>query len=354
MTPRSIDRRSMLAGLTVGAAAVLAGCAPTARIAATPTPTPTPTATPSATPTPTPTPSVATGAAPLRGTQKPLTALAHPSIAVKIDNHWDARPQWGLEHTDLVFEELVEGGLTRYVAVWHSDIPDAVGPVRSIRPMDPDIISPLGGIVAYSGGRAAFVAMMQNTPVLNRIHGISDEGLMVRSTAKYAPHNVVLNASEMVASHDDLEQPQPQLAYALRASTASAAAYGTPADGVDLVFSYASSRGWRWSEKSAAYLRTQDGVKDLDGNGERLRATNVVVLEVVIDWSYGDVPRTVLIDSGNAWVCTGGKVLQGTWSKKSKTAPIRLRNASGVDIHLAPGNTWIELVPTSGSVKVVG
>ena len=72
---------------------------------------------------------------------------------MKIDNHEDARPQVGLNRTDLVFEELVEGGLTRYVAVWHSDVPDAVGPVRSIRPMDPDIVAPLGGIIAYSGGQ---------------------------------------------------------------------------------------------------------------------------------------------------------------------------------------------------------
>ena len=58
----------------------------------------------------------------------------HPSLAVKIDNHEEARPQIALNRTDIVFEELVEGGLTRYVAIWHSDIPDEVGPVRSDPP----------------------------------------------------------------------------------------------------------------------------------------------------------------------------------------------------------------------------
>ena len=91
--------------------------------------------------------------APLRGTTVPAGSLAHPSLAAKIDNHEGARPQVGLDRTDIVFEELVEGGLTRYVAVWHSDVPEQIGPVRSIRPMDPDIITPYGGIVAYSGGQ---------------------------------------------------------------------------------------------------------------------------------------------------------------------------------------------------------
>ena len=85
-------------------------------------------------------PPPAYGISPLTGEQIEVGALAAPSLAAKVDNHPDARPQVGLERTDIVFEELVEGGLTRYVAVWHSDVPAIIGPVRSIRPMDPDII----------------------------------------------------------------------------------------------------------------------------------------------------------------------------------------------------------------------
>jgi hypothetical protein len=92
-----------------------------------------------------------TGLAPLRGTTVSAGSLANPSLAAKVDNHEEARPQYGLQFADIVFEELVEGGLTRYVAIWQSNIPVQIGPVRSIRPMDPDIISPFGGIVAYSG-----------------------------------------------------------------------------------------------------------------------------------------------------------------------------------------------------------
>ena len=84
-----------------------------------------------------------------------------------------------------MFEELVEGGLTRYVAVWQSDVPAEIGPIRSIRPMDPDIISPLGGIVAYSGGQDRFVRAMKATSVYNAIHGQSDTAdLMYRTVPR--------------------------------------------------------------------------------------------------------------------------------------------------------------------------
>src|SRR6478735_7747206 len=150
--------------------------------------------------------------APLTGVavEDPAT-LAHPSLAAKIDNHPDARPQVGLQATDLVFEELVEGGLTRYVAVWHSNVPAEIGPIRSIRPMDPDIISPFGGIVAYSGGQLRFVAIMQQTDVYNAIHGQSDTAdVMYRTKTKSAPHNVLVLAPQLIGMHSDLAPP-PQL-----------------------------------------------------------------------------------------------------------------------------------------------
>ena len=71
---------------------------------------------------------------------------------MKIENTPEARPQSGLDVADVVYEEVVEGGITRFWAIFNSHAPDHVGPIRSVRRMDPDIVSPLGGVVAYSGG----------------------------------------------------------------------------------------------------------------------------------------------------------------------------------------------------------
>src|SRR5690606_16312609 len=139
----------------------------------------------------------------------------HASLAAKIDNHWDARPQLGLEYTDIVVEEMVEGGLTRYVAIWHSNVPAEIGPVRSIRPMDPDIISPFGGIVAYSGGQYRFVELMRSTNVYNAIHGQRDtDDIMVRARDRRPPHDVMVRAPQLIAMHADIPAPPQQYAFA--------------------------------------------------------------------------------------------------------------------------------------------
>ena len=161
--------------------------------------------------------------APLTGVVLEPGAELGPSLAAKIDNHPDARPQVGLEHTDLVFEELVEGGLTRYIAVWQSDVPGEIGPIRSIRPMDPDIISPFGGIVAYSGGQFRFVEAMKATDVYNAIHGQADTAdVMFRTDDKVAPHNVIVRAKRLIAKHADLKPPPQSFAFAIDVSASSA------------------------------------------------------------------------------------------------------------------------------------
>jgi len=295
-----------------------------------------------------------TGVAPLRGTTIPAGSLDHSAVSAKIDNHPDARPQVGLERTDLLFEELVEGGLTRYVGVWQSDIPDLLGPVRSIRPMDPDIISPLGGIVCYSGGQQRFVALMRSTPVYNAVHGQSDTAAtFFRTPDRAAPHNVLVKAKELLVEHGDIAAPQQQFAYALDAQSSTAAKEGSPTARIDYVFSAAMRGSWTWDPAKLAFLREQGRGPDLDASGAQLSATNVVVIRVGVV-NDGGVPKTVLGGSGEAWVSSGGATVHATWSKGAAADPIRLVDDRGFSIRLAAGNTWIELVPTSGSVAFVG
>lgn len=288
--------------------------------------------------------------APLRGTTVPAGSLAHASVAAKVDNHWDARPQVGLERTDMLFEELVEGGITRYVAIWQSDIPELLGPVRSIRPMDPDIVSPFGGIICYSGGQQRFVSLMRQTPVYNAIHGQSDtKDTFYRAKDRPGPHDVLVKAQEVLAQHPDIAPPAQQFAYALDAAGSTAAKDGAPTAAVNYRFSSLYYGTWNWDATSTKWQRVQQGEADLDSNGAQLSASNVVVLRVGVVNDKG-VPKTELYGSGEAWVSSGGGTVHGTWSKDSATAPIRLLDDNGVTIRLAAGNTWFELIPHSGSI----
>lgn len=295
----------------------------------------------------------ATEIAPLTGIAVAAGTSAHPSLAVKVDNHVAARPQVAIDRTDLVFEELVEGGITRYVAVWQSDIPDQLGPVRSIRPMDPDIIAPFGGLVAFSGGQQRFVDAMNATGQVSAIFDYDTTGLFVRSSAKAAPHNVMLAAAEFVSRNESVAPPVQQYAYATTSAGASAVVDGSPISALNIRFSNSSARGWTWNSEAAKYLRAQDGAPDLTGDGVQLAATNLVVLRVNVTVDQS-IPKTELIASGEASISAGGKTLAATWSKDSQTSPIRLVDANGVTIRLAPGNTWFQLVPNgAGSVDLV-
>ena len=292
--------------------------------------------------------------APLSGRPIEVGTALNPSIAAKIDNHPAARPQVGLDTTDIVFEELVEGGLTRYVAIWQSNIPAELGPVRSIRPMDPDIVSAFGGIIAYSGGQPRFVQLMKAAPVYNAIHGQRDTAdTFYRTKTKRAPHNVLVKASVVVGQHKDLKAPEQQFGYSTDILSSTAARDGVPSARINLRFGSSSSPAWTWDAKSSTWLRFQTGgAVDTAASGTQLAATNVVVIRVAVDNSLG-VPKTQLVSKGEAWVSTGGATVHASWSKRTATGRIRLIDDNGAAIRLAPGNTWIELVPSGGSVAFV-
>jgi hypothetical protein len=296
---------------------------------------------------------VAVAFSPLRGAAADPVALKHPSLAVKIDNHFEARPQIGLNRSDIVFEELVEGGLTRYLVVWHSDIPAAVGPVRSIRPMDPDIASPFGGLISYSGGQEYFVDLMKATPLVNLVFDEDDSGLFERADDRPGPHDVILDATEAVARFESLPPPAPQFTYGTADPLAAAGFAAVPTARIDLAFSEGSARTWDWDPTSFAWLRAQDGLGDLEASGERVSATNVVTMRVAIEWPFGDVPLTTMIGAGEVWVSVAGRTAHGTWTKDAAGSPIVLTADDGSALRLAPGNTWVELVPHEGSASFV-
>jgi hypothetical protein len=319
----------------------------------------------------TPTPEKVYISAPLTGVKyeegtAEATGLVGPSVACKVDNSEAARPQQNLNKTDVVFDEMVEGGLTRLVAVFHSQIlttdADAkaigVAPVRSIRPMDPDIIAPFGGIVCYSGGQQKFVSMMQATGLYNATETTEDgKGTFKRLSNRFAPHNVQVDVKLLASAHPDLAAPQQAFDFAESLEAATATSSGNAVKRVSVSFPSALAE-WVPNADGTAWLRIQDGEKHLDSaTQEQIRATNIVVLDVKEDRSYGDakygnIPKAVLIGKGKAWVFTGGKYVDAFWSKSSQTARIILTDAEGAAINLAPGNTWVELKPNDPEGKL--
>lgn len=310
----------------------------------------------------------ATGIDPLRGTEVSSDVLNSPAISIKVANgdylNSNASPQWGLDKADIVYEELVEGGITRFVAQYHTDVPTEVGPTRSIRPMDPAIIHPTGGIVAFSGGQGIFKRMIKDTGLKVITEANS---AMKRTSERVAPNNLLLQARSLV-DHYKGQVNGPGKLFNFATDTAGAtAATGEPAAKVVTNFSKYSPRYWKWNSDKKTWQRWQDArtynrsvndlIKHKAQDGTQISATNLVVVRVKVNnakyaaakyRSHGLVPYTELFGEGKAWVGVDGKGISATWKKdKDTSSPLQLLTSDGQPVKLAPGNTWVELLPTN-------
>jgi hypothetical protein len=314
----------------------------------------------SASPTPTPTPTPAPPPPPVW----PLTGqpapgpVDRPALVVKIENSLDARPQTGLGAADLVWEQLVEGGITRYVAVYQSKVPAEIGPVRSVRPMDPAIAAPLHGVFAFSGGQQMYIDAIAAAG-LQVLSNDAGAGGFYRVNSRVAPHNVYASPQQLLDQADAAHKAAPpaQFAFPAAGQPPTALAVGEPNSTIQIAMSASDHPQWTYDPASGSWLRGEDGAPAVEADGTRLRATNVVVLRVdvvttaAVDPAGTHVPETQLVGSGQAYVGTGGRLVAATWSKASIADPVHLTGADGKAVTLAPGSTWIELVPNgTGSV----
>ena len=353
-------RRGLRAVALLGVAGLaLAACSGGEPVAEPETPAPV-TVSPSIEPSRTPPPEPAVPVVwPLTGVPTAEVA-ARPAVAVKIENTAVARPQSGLEAADVVWETIVEFEVSRFVAVYHSQVPDEVGPIRSVRPMDPLITAPLRGLLAYSGGQPGILAEVRASGVQSISHDAGAPG-MYRVGFRSAPHNVYGTMARWleVADADHSAPPAEQFAFALRPELASAITAGTPAGTLSFSLSAQSRPSWSWDAASGTWLRSEGSSPATAASGARLSAVNVVAITAPHPNSpYGaqggaPVPTYALVGEGEAVVATGGHTVAATWRKTAPDAPLQLFAADGSPVLLAPGNTWVELIPAGkGSLTV--
>ena len=276
-------------------------------------------------------------------------AKAAPSLDVKIENTPDARPQKGLEYADIVFEEYVEYGVSRLMAVFQSTFPDSVGPVRSLRPMDPNIAGSFNGAVVFSGANAGVLRDAKKTGELLLAQDLHSKGFF-RVRTKPAPHNLWATVSALLEQASAKTAPPQQFDYAYPSSLASAAVSGTPTTHVAIRLSKISKPTWDWDSGSGTWLRSETSGPMMTFDGARISATNVVVLRVNVRYVYGFLPETLMfVDHAPGFVLTDGKYLPILWSKADRTDTIHLVTETGAPVDLAPGKTWVELLPRAGS-----
>lgn len=295
-----------------------------------------------------------------------------PALAVKIDNAPPARPQAGIQQADIVYEEIGEGGLTRLLSIFQCSDADQLGPIRSARTVDPDILQEYAPVLfAYSGANGEVLKKVGSTSGITDLkHGSNGEAYS-RESSRKAPYNLFSSTSKIrgtSAAKDAKGAPQtgfefdPAVLNAPVAAPPAAGAAPAPAapPGNAVTFSYSNSNNVRFTYDASkkAYLRFHGDVPHKAASGEQVSVVNVVVLKVMItpgaikDASGSPTQDTSVIGSGDATILRGGVAVTGKWNRSSASAKTTLTDASGQPVKLAPGNTWIHLVPTDRPVTV--
>lgn len=288
---------------------------------------------------------------PLRGTDAPSAdAIKRRPIVVRVPNDPSARPQSGLAGADIVFEMLVEGGITRYAVVFHSQDAQSVGPIRSARLSDLQYLPMLRGILAHVGASG---------PVLDRIRQAAGSGQFVdldqfqhadaydRVTSRPAPQNVYTSTQRLRdAAKDTAQVDVPALEFD-----------AAPPDGgkatTSLVLPYTGAQRVEYRFENGAYTRVQDGAPTADDAAKKSVAPdNVVVIKTditevksIVEDELGSFSLDIRsTGTGPVVILRDGKRFDGTWSREG-TDMYRFKDTAGKALKLRPGLTWINVVP---------
>lgn len=288
---------------------------------------------------------------PLTGKEAPSSdAIRTRVVSVKIENADAARPQTGLAEADVIYETLAEGGITRFNALFHSQAPDRLGPVRSARLSDLYVVGQYRALFAWSGANKTVIARIDEAD-------IDDVGVSVaprayeRISQRAAPHNLYSGIPALRDAGEDEGYPTevdpPRLAFGDAPDDA-----GSPTTEVTIAFHANNVVTWRWDADRKAFLREINGQPHTDTTTEEpYEAANVIVLTA--DTIEGEKPGTtdiVLSGSGDAVVLRDGKRYEGAWSAGDDTPPV-FETKDGTRIPLADGPTWIEVVSSDISAE---
>ncbi|MBQ29570.1 MAG: hypothetical protein CL434_07180 [Acidimicrobiaceae bacterium] len=279
--------------------------------------------------------------------------ITRPAFLVKIDNHQLARPQWGINQADVVFEELVEANMTRFAAIFHSrNVPD-IGPVRSARTGDFDLLANLNTpLFGNSGGNPTVMRLLDEVDMV--LVGDTSVGRAAyrRNEEKEAPHNLLTSTGEIYAAADGRGGTPPQM-FSYRSKGDPLPPSAQQIVGIDIDYG-GYQITYRWDDALQGWARTQEDTDHVDHDGVQIAPENVIVQFVKYGQSvaYAGSPEVKIVGRGEAWVLTKGHLIEATWNRPTSTDITEFRDVDGATVQLTPGRTWIAL-PRAETASVI-
>ena len=273
-------------------------------------------------------------------TGEPVTSLG-PVLAVKIDNIVMARPQTGLGRADIVYVLPVEGGLTRFMAIFSSQFPPVIGPVRSAREDDLPLLRQFGHpAFAYSGAQPHLLPVVERAPIVDLYDGLV--GGYYRGNNRVAPYNLYARTSQLLA-----EAHGASRAHDIGFRFGPAPSGGMPTAAMTVPYP-AASFTFRWSAALHRWQVWMDGVPAMTTDGGQLSTPTVVVQYTTVGVSHfpewgGPAPFADSTGSGRAVVLRDGKAWQVHWSRPGATAGTTFTTQSGKRMTFERGPVWVLL-----------
>lgn len=268
-----------------------------------------------------------------------------PVLGVKLDNAAPARPHTGLEQADVVHVERVEAGLSRFLAVYASGLPDVVGPVRSARETDLELLAQYDDpVLAYSGAQSKLKPSINRAP-LRPVPPEQLPGAYFRGTDRPLPHNLYLRPERVTDAAPELTDMDAASLY--ETGEAPAGGRKTGRRTVDMP---AATFTFDWSAESRGWQVSMDGTPAISG-GERLAPPTVVLQETVIrQGGFGDrwgnnSPFTETVGSGEATVLRDGRAYAAEWDRPTEADRTVFTTPDGEPMPLAEGQVWVVYVP---------
>jgi hypothetical protein len=275
-------------------------------------------------------------------TGEPVKSLGRV-LAVKIDNIVTARPQTGLQSADLIYVIPVEGGLSRFMAVFSSHIPSVLGPVRSARQSDLDILRQFGRpAFAWSGATPHLVPFIERAPIVD-LYALKVGGYY-RISSRVAPENLYTNPRTLLR-----EAPNASKARDIGFRFGSLPAGGRAVSSMTVRYP-ATAFTFRWSAKAKRWLVWMDGAKGMATEGGQLGGSTVIIQYTRIATSRfeeygGRPPYAISVGSGTAVILRNGRAFTVHWSRPNLDSGTTFTLPGGKRMLFAPGQSWVMYAP---------
>ncbi|MFJ6572592.1 DUF3048 domain-containing protein [Streptomyces sp. NPDC091292] len=271
------------------------------------------------------------------------TPTAPPVLAVKIDNVGPARPQTGLDAADIVYAEQVEAGLSRLMAVYATRLPETVGPVRSARETDLELLAQFHDpTLAFSGAQSKLLPLIDKAP-LRAVPPEKADAAYYRGLNKPAPHNLYLRPDKV------MDKAAGAAALAQTGFRTGPAPSGGKAVKQRTVKFPAARFTFTWSADRGRWLVSMDGTRARTTDGKDLAPATVVVQHVKVresafhDFLGNNSPYSETVGSGTAEVLRDGRSYDVRWSRPSADEGTEFTTADGAPVNFAAGQVWVVL-----------